>query len=244
MMSWKIEVGESMLRSLSGSIFLNPTWITESRLRQRLKAIIGSLDIQSADKWLDVGCGVRPYETLFPPGTYTGVDVADSGRPQSLKAPDFFYDGQTLPFPDNSFDGALCTQVLEHVANPAALLDEIHRILKPGGRLVLSAPFLWEEHEEPYDFFRFSSFGIRELLRRCNFGEVVMQKTTGSLETLAQVMSVYVVTNLSLPIRGWGRGLSLIICCPIQVGGLLLQRLLPDQKRLFLDSVIVARRKA
>lgn len=231
------------LNSILNSILFNPTWIAESRLREYLSGAVCALRIQISDKWLDVGCGSRPYESLFPPGTYTGVDVADSGRPAGMKSPDFFYDGRTLPFPDGSFDGVLCTQVLEHVANPEALLVEIHRILRPGGAFVLSAPFLWEEHEEPYDFFRFSSFGFRELLMRCNFDGVFMQKTTGSLEALAQAMSVYVVTNLSMPIRGWGRALSLFICCPIQICGLLLQRLLPDSKRLYLDCVIVARRK-
>ena len=81
------------------------------------------------------------------------------------------------------------------------------------------------------------------LLMRRHFDLIFMQKTTGSLEALAQTMSVYVVNNLSLPIRGWGGVMSLFICCPIQICGLLLQRLLPDQRKLFLDCVIIARRE-
>ena len=232
-----------MLRSVLKSILFNPIWITETRLRKHLNEAVSTFRIQTSDKWLDVGCGERPYESLFPPGAYTGVDVAISGRPASMKNPDFYYDGRTLPFSDKSFDGVLCTQVLEHVPNPEALFTEIHRVLRPGGRLILSAPFLWQEHEEPYDFFRFSSFGLRELLMRRHFDVIFMQKTTGSLEAIAQTMSVYVVNNLSLPIRGWGGIMSLFICCPIQICGLLLQRLLPDQGKLFLDCVIIARRE-
>lgn len=233
----------SMLQIMLRSIFFNPAWIAQSRLRKYITRAVTNQHVQTDDKWLDVGCGSRPYESLFPPGVYKGVDVNNSGRPASMKSPDFFYDGRTLPFPDKSFDGVLCTQVLEHVANPEILLSEINRILKPGGTLVLSAPFSWGEHEEPYDFFRFSTFGFHELLTRCNFDEVLIQKTTGTLEALAQIFSIYVATNLLMPILGFGRALQLFICFPIQVCGLLLQLILPDSKRLYLDCVIVAHRK-
>lgn len=232
-----------MARTALMAILFNPVWITEARLYKYISEAISALRIGPNDKWLDVGCGSRPYESLFPRSTYIGVDVAVSGRPVGMKAPDFYYDGQVLPFADKSINGVLCTQVLEHVRNPDALLSEINRVLSQGGMLVLSAPFMWEEHEEPYDFFRFTSFGFHELLIRNGFEVISMQKTTGLLESVAQILSVYVINNLSLPIRGWGRVLAFFICCPIQLGGMLLQRLLPDQKKLFLDCVIVARRK-
>lgn len=239
-----LKIGNAyMARPALMAVFFNPVWITEARLYKYISEAINTLRIEPNDRWLDVGCGSRPYESLFPRGTYIGVDVADSGRPESMKKPDFFYDGQVLPFEDKSVDGVICTQVLEHVRNPDVLLSEICRVLSQGGVLVLSAPFLWEEHEEPYDYFRFTSFGFRELLMRSGFEVISVQKTTGLLETVAQVLSVYVVNNLSLPIRGWRRMMSFLVCCPIQLGGMLLQRLLPDQKKLFLDCVIVARRK-
>jgi SAM-dependent methyltransferase len=232
------------MRSLLKSILFNPIWITETRLFKYISEAISSVKIQPGEKWLDIGCGSRPYEKFFPSGTYIGVDVQDSGRPVSMKTPDYFYDGKKLPFVDGSMNGVLCTQVLEHVPDSDALISEINRVLRPGGMLILTAPFLWEEHEEPYDFFRFTSFGLRELLMLSGFDVITMQKTTGLLEAVAQILSVYVVNNLSLSIRGWSRLLSLFVCCPIQIVGLLLQRLLPDQKKLFLDCVIVARRKA
>ena len=225
-------------------IWLNPAWITESRLYSYLRREISQCAPQAGEKWLDVGCGSRPYESMFPQGSYVGVDVASSGRPADMKMPDYFYDGQTLPFEAGSMDGVLCTQVLEHVRDPDALLHEIGRVLRPDGTLILSAPFVWEEHEEPYDFFRFTSFGFRELLERCGLEVRCMHKTTGTLESAAQVLSIYAINNLALPVRGWSRLISLFVCCPIQIAGLALQRLLPDQKKFFLDCVIVARRKA
>jgi SAM-dependent methyltransferase len=159
-----------------------------------------------------------------------------------LKQPDYYYDGRTLPFSEGSFDGVLCTQVLEHVSHPQELLLEISRVLRPGGILILSAPFLWQEHEEPYDFFRFSSFGMRRLLSCCGLDEISMMKTTGSIETIAQAASVYVATNCSLPLKGWGRLKALLFCFPLQLGGLLWQFILPDKRQLFLDLIVVAKR--
>lgn len=225
------------------SLLFNPIWITETRLFKYINEAVGSVKIQPGEKWLDIGCGFRPYEKLLPSGTYIGVDIEESGRPIDMKVPDCFYDGERLPFMDGSMNGVLCTQVLEHVADSEAFFFEINRVLRPNGMLILSAPFLWEEHEEPYDFFRFTSFGFRELLTRGGFDVISVQKTTGLLEAVAQMLSVYVINNLSLSIRGWNRILALFVCCPIQIGGLLLQRILPDQKKLFLDCVVVARRK-
>lgn len=77
---------------------------------------------------------------------------------------DMFYNGITFPIDSCSIDGVICTQVLEHVANPESLISEIERVLKPGGKLILTVPFLWQQHEKPYDFTRFTSFGLRRLL--------------------------------------------------------------------------------
>lgn len=161
-----------------------------------------------------------------------------------MKHADVYYDGKTLPFGEASCDGVLCTQVLEHVPDPEALLREIGRVLKPGGTVVLSAPFFWQEHEQPFDFFRFSTFGMRQLLSRAGLEEISIEKTSGTLETLAQGASVYVATNLMLPIRGWGRLMSILLCFPLQLSGLIWQRLLPNRGELFLDLVVIARRSA
>ena len=79
--------------------------------------------------------------------------MAESGRPKHMKKPDLFYDGRELPFGEASIDGILSTQVLEHVPNPSAYIMEAKRVLRPGGYLVMSVPFVWQEHEQPYDFF-------------------------------------------------------------------------------------------
>src|SRR4029079_1515944 len=77
--------------------------------------------------------------------------------------PDLTYDGQRLPFPDASFDTVLNIQVLEHTPRPRALVAEMSRVLKPGGLLILLAPFQFRLHEQPHDYFRYSSHGLRHL---------------------------------------------------------------------------------
>jgi SAM-dependent methyltransferase len=71
-----------------------------------------------------------------------------------------------LPFKTDSFDVVICTQVMEHITEPRAVLSEIARTLKPGGRLYLSAPQSWHQHQKPHDYYRYTSFGLRYLLEQ------------------------------------------------------------------------------
>jgi ubiquinone/menaquinone biosynthesis C-methylase UbiE len=113
-------------------IVSNPIFITIIRLREALESIIMPL-VKNGLNCLDVGCGDRPYEYLFKDGTYTGIDVEDSGRPINMKKPDYFYDGSQFTFKDAEFDLVICTQVLEHVPAPLLLLKEMARVCKPEG---------------------------------------------------------------------------------------------------------------
>lgn len=223
-------------------VWTNPTYIAESRLRARVGECLAGADIRAGEVWVDVGCGTRPYESLFPRGVYFGVDVPSSGRSVLEKCPDAMYDGMSLPFAASSLDGVLCTQVLEHVRDPHALLSEFKRALKAGGLLVVSAPFLWQEHEQPHDFQRFTSFGIRELLTAHGFEITRLAKSCGSLEALAQAASTYAANSIRLSVPGFGRIVTLLVCLPLQLAGIALQRILPDRGELYLDCILVARK--
>ncbi|WP_437659301.1 class I SAM-dependent methyltransferase [Sorangium sp. So ce1182] len=120
---------------------------------------------------LDVGCGDKPYEHLFRPHVleYLGVEheaTYGATAARSRGKADMLYDGERLPFPDASFDTVLSVQVLEHTPRPDALVAEMARVLRPGGLLILSAPFSFRLHEEPHDYFRFSPHGLRALCGR------------------------------------------------------------------------------
>lgn len=135
---------------------------------------------------LDVGCGSKPYEAIFRDhvSEYIGIEhestyeaTAASGQGSR---PDFMYDGQRLPFPDRSFDTVLNIQVLEHTPRPRALIAEMARVLKDDGLLILLAPFQFRLHEQPHDYYRYSSHGLRHLVEDAGL-EVVEIRAQGSL---------------------------------------------------------------
>jgi len=120
---------------------------------------------------LDVGCGEKPYEWIFAPyvTSYLGIEHEGTfGETHASVAaqagkPDLYYDGAKLPFADESFDTVLNVQVLEHTPEPQRLLHEIARVLRPGGTLILCAPFSFRLHEEPHDYFRYTPHGLRAM---------------------------------------------------------------------------------
>jgi SAM-dependent methyltransferase len=135
-----------------------------------LVATLARLAPRTHGRLLDVGCGEKPYQHLFTHVTeYIGVEheatfaATDTSR---RGGPDVTYDGKRLPFADASFDSVLSAQVLEHTPHPGELIGEMARVLKPGGVLLMSAPFSFRLHEEPHDYFRFSPHGLRELCDR------------------------------------------------------------------------------
>ncbi len=118
---------------------------------------------------LDVGCGEKPYELMFRPyvAEYVGIEhesfFRQTNASNGVRGPDHYYDGSKLPFADHSFDTVLSVQVLEHTPHPQRLLDEMARVLRSDGLLILSAPFSFRLHEEPHDYFRYTPHGLRSM---------------------------------------------------------------------------------
>lgn len=134
---------------------------------------------------LDVGCGEMPFRPLIPGGVrYRGVDVEESLSFGMKKHVDLdYFDGYNLPFQDDSFDVALCTEVLEHVEEPARLVREMLRVLKPNGVLLATVPFAARVHHKPYDFQRFTRFGLVSLF--VDFDDVEIVERGSDLAVLA-----------------------------------------------------------
>lgn len=130
----------------------------------------------SSGKTLDLGCGGSPYGEFFPNRVsldivkQPGVDiVADVHAMKIIK--------------DSEFDNVLCTEALEHFYNPFLAVKEITRVLKKGGLLILSTRFIFPLHEVPHDYFRFTEYGLRHLLKEFEILELVEDGNT--METLA-----------------------------------------------------------
>jgi SAM-dependent methyltransferase len=123
---------------------------------------------------LDLGCGNRPYADLFEGCEYLGVDYsADDCQP------DVITDATRLALRAERFDLVFCTQVIEHVPDPRALVHESFRVLRPGGYLVLTGPFWWPMHEEPHDYHRFTRHGFAHMLCGAGYDEVVITPDGG-----------------------------------------------------------------
>ena len=133
---------------------------------------------------LDAGAGKAPFRKLFDHVTY---ETADFGQvTNKAYAPlDYVCDLTEIPVADASYDLVLCTQVMEHVPDPLAVLRELNRVLKPGGQAWLSAPLFFAEHEKPYDFHRFTQFAWKRMAGQTGFRVKNIQWLEGYYGTVA-----------------------------------------------------------
>lgn len=218
-------------------IWLNPFYLARAGL---VKAIRTHAPMLSG-KLLDVGCGTKPYQRYFSVDQYTGLDI-DSATTRERACADLLYDGGKFPVESQRFNSVLCNQVLEHVFNPDEFLQEIHRVLADEGRLLLTVPFVWDEHEQPYDFARYSSFGLKFLLEKNGFAVERHEKINADAGVMFQLANAYVykcVVSWPRPLRAL---LNATVMAAITVAGLLARRLLPSNNDLFLDQMVVARK--
>lgn len=145
--------------------------------------------LPSGTRILDAGAGQSPYRGLFEHCDYATHDWPASPHERASEA-DVVGDLCALPVADASFDAILCTEVLEHVATPELASRELRRVLRPGGQLLVTVPFVAQLHEEPYDHSRFTSYGIRGLLERGGFEVEWVEPLTGYFSTVAHTLRV------------------------------------------------------
>ncbi len=139
---------------------------------------------------LDLGAGEQPYRAFADShaNEYIALDLAVSRN----KRPDVCADSLRLPFKDCAFDTVICTQVAEHVKDPFLMFSEVSRVLKSGGHLVLTAPQAWPLHEEPYDFFRYTKYGLMFLAKRSGLEVVDISERHGAFVALGQIFATAV----------------------------------------------------
>ena len=221
------------------SIVTNPVYIIRNGLFKAISQIAPTLK----GNILDFGCGSKPYESLFKTAnSYIGVDIEVSGHNHKESKVDFFYDGKILPFDDNHFDVVVCFEVFEHVFNIEEVLAEINRVLKSDGQLLISIPFAWDEHEIPFDFARYTSYGISHILSINGFEVVELKKTTTYFLAVSQMFIAYLCQYVLPKGRLLSRLSQLLIIFPITVIFLTLDSLLPKRYEYFCNSVVLARK--
>jgi SAM-dependent methyltransferase len=220
------------------AVLFNPFYFA----RRNLASAISEYSSTIRGNLLDVGCGTKPYRSLFKVESYRGLDI-DSPNTRKRGVADDLYDGTQFPYQSDSFDAVLCNQVLEHVFNPDEFLSEINRVLKPGGKLLLTVPFVWDEHEQPYDYARYSSFGLKALLENNSFKIINHRKLAADATVLFQLTNAYFF-KMS---QQWPRLLKLLftgtLMATVNIFGILAGKLLPSNPDLFLDHVVLAEKK-
>jgi SAM-dependent methyltransferase len=162
-----------------------PRTSIEAALRRELPNVRGVV--------LDIGCGHQPYRSvlLAPPSSATRVVGVDIPSARSA-AHDVGWDGVRLPVRTASVDHVLLTEVLEHCPDAPAVLREAARVLRPGGRLFLTIPFLWPLHDAPYDEQRFTPFAVARMLRDAGFADADVRAMGGWDASLAQLVALWV----------------------------------------------------
>lgn len=152
----------------------------------------------AGSRLLDVGCGVKPYKEFFGALEHIGIDWGNSLH--RLNA-EYLASAEVLPFADGTFDTVLCTEVIEHLKHPALAISEMARVLKPGGHLILTAPFVHGLHEVPFDFFRFTSLGLLSLVEEAYLTPALLRCRGGTFTVVADTCFRSALTFIKAVLR-------------------------------------------
>jgi len=219
-------------------MFFNPFYIARRGLFEEIRSLANLV----TGRVLDIGCGQKPYSCLFNCNEYVGLEI-DTPKNRKNKKTDLFYDGKHIPAEDSSFDWIVASEVFEHVFNPDEFLAEACRVLKPEGGLLMTVPFVWDEHEQPCDYARYSSFGLKFIVEKHGFKVVKQRKTAGDIRIIFQLINAYLYKILLTKKPLINRLFCFLFMSPFNILGEVLCHLLPRNDDLYLDNVILARKE-
>lgn len=227
--------------------FFHPFYLVRSGLYKAVKKYAGELN----GSLMDFGCGTKPYIALFKNNPeYIGVDY-DAGEHSHHIADtlDVYYDGKTLPFPDERFDAVFSTEVFEHVFNLDEMLPEINRVMKPGARILITCPFVWNEHEVPHDYARYTQFALRHMLEKSGFNILKIDKSGTFITAIFQMIVLYNREHLFPALGFIGRFpvtryiLKILLIFLPNLMAVVMNFILPTRKDLYNNNVILAEKK-
>jgi len=220
-------------------MFVNSSYLIRRALGQAVAKHCGEM----RGTMLDFGCGTAPYRQLFKIDHYLGLEIDSPGYPLKNAHSTLLYSGGLIPLENESVDSILMTEVLEHVFNPAQVLAEFHRILRSGGCVLITCPFAWPLHEEPYDYARYTPFALRHLVQTSGLEVKSIEKSGNWTLLQIQLLLTYSVQNL-LPQEGRLNRVGKIIYCTIlNPLALVLNFFLPKDERLYFNNIVVACKK-
>jgi SAM-dependent methyltransferase len=156
---------------------------------------------------LDAGAGEQPYRHHFVHCKYEAADFEAVAKKYATST--YVCDLSAIPVEAGRYDAVVFSQVMEHLPDPLAVLTELHRVLKPGGMLFYSGPLWFEEHEKPYDFYRYTSFALRHMFERSAFQIEDMRWLEGYLATATKQLKG-MIKMLPWSPRAYGGGIAAV----------------------------------
>lgn len=164
---------------------------TNSIYRDLRKHLVGF-----SGKILDIGCGNSPFRHLLDTmiSEYHGIDVQEASSFGYRNPDTVYYDGKVIPFADRSFDALLCTEVLEHVADPTDLVREMRRVLRPGGLAIITVPWSARFHYKPLDYYRYTPSALERLFK--SFSKQTISPRGTDLSSIASKIVVCYLRNV------------------------------------------------
>ena len=170
------------------------------------EVMLGVLDAVHGDV-IDFGAGMSRYKKwiMQKAKTYTAMDIHD------FPGIDIVGDVLKPPLADASYDTVLSTHVIEHVREPWVMVEQIARVLRPGGTVILMAPFMYPFHADPYDFFRFSEQGLRSLFERAGLQVELCSKYGGWLDIWSETIKQSFLSPYRKPHPWWKRRVFSVI---------------------------------
>lgn len=228
----------------SGVSFWSPIKISSELLWASLAQAAAQY---ASGRLVDIGCGTKPYKTLFAPHitSYFGIDfenTSDLHYGSSTQA-DLYVDCTDTKLEAETFDTLLSTQVIEHIYDTHAFIVECNRLLKKGGTAIFTIPFVWENHAEPFDYYRFTKYSIDKLFKQHGFEIIEIKPLGGAYATLIQtkIITIYCRPSNSFLYKIFRRIRNALVVPVMNIMALHLDRLFWSDK-ICLNYIVIARK--
>lgn len=224
---------------------LHPQWLLLRGERERVREQAASL----SGTVVDIGCGDGWLRHCLAPGSrYIGLDYPPAVAAGYRGRVEIYADAEALPFADASVDAVALLEVMEHLPEPERALAEVARVLRPGGVLLLSVPFLYPLHDVPRDFQRWTWFGLQRLLEMRGFRIIEQRRQGNPVETAALLSAIALASAVLTLLQRRGAGLLLVpllmsLIPLVNVFGWGMGMLLPDSELMPMGYQLVGRRR-
>jgi SAM-dependent methyltransferase len=223
---------------------LHPQWLANKWHLQKFK----SLTSLTGKRVLDVGSGNSAIAKFIHASNYLVRSDYPVVSIRYKNSPEVYLDARELPFKSGSFDCVFLFEVLEHIDEFELVIKEAERVLAVDGEIYLSMPFLYPEHDAPYDFQRLSRYGLKSYLDKYSFDIIDDVKMGSATETIFMLANLYLLLLLVELEKRIGFFSVLFIplvatlCFTSNIMAFLLNIILPDFSQIYIGCFIKARK--